>query len=384
EKVAAAVHECGRMDIKVLPPDINESLKTFTYIDDQTIRFGLLVIKNLGSEVIESVIEERKTNGPFVDLADFAGRVSHRAFNKKSLEAMIKAGALDRFGNRNMLLQNADQILNYNREVVREKEQNQTSLFDLSPNLEKTKLRLKEYPRAPKNEYLAWEKEFLGLYITNHPFADQAKKLEGQVITCDQVDGQEVNKFVRVAGMISTAKRITTKKGDPMAFVTLQDMTESVELIVFPRTMKEFDHLLFDGNTILVSAKVNEREGDKSLIANSIIQTTDDEIDQIVEMLKKDIWIPNDKQATASPEPSRPMEPTVSGGISVKLRGKPSQEMVAELRDLFQSNPGRERIYFLVESAGSFRRIETDYTVDKTPNLIETLQNIVGHENVEA
>ena len=390
EKVAAAVHECGRMGIKVLPPDINESLKTFTYIDDQTIRFGLLVIKNLGSEVIESVIEERKTNGPFVDLADFAGRVSHRAFNKKSLEAMIKAGALDRFGNRNMLLQNADQILNYNREVVREKEQNQTSLFDLSPNLEKTKLRLKEYPRAPKNEYLGWEKEFLGLYITNHPYADQAKKLEGYVIHCDQVEEQKVNKFVRIAGMISVAKRIVTKKGDPMAFVTLQDMTDTTELIIFPRTMKEYDQLLEDGNTILVSAKVNEREGDKSLIANSIIQLTDDGIDEVVEMLKKGGWDYNSADRglriadrSQTKDSSRPLEPESSAGISVKLRGKPSPEMISELRDLFQSSPGRERIYFLVESAGSFRRIETDYTVEKTPNLIEALNNIVGRDNVE-
>ena len=392
EKVAAAVHECGRMGIKVLPPDINESLKTFTYIDDQTIRFGLLVIKNLGSEVIESMIEERKVNGPFVDLADFAGRISHRAFNKKSLEAMIKAGALDRFGNRNMLLQNADQILNYNRETIREKEQNQTSLFDLAPDLEQSKLRLKEYPRAPKQEYLGWEKEFLGLYITNHPYADQAKVLEGHVITCDQVEDQKVNKFVRVAGMIATAKKIVTKKGDDMAFVTLQDMVESTELIIFPRTFKEFEHLLEDGNTILVSAKVNEREGEKSLIANSVIQLTDEGIEDVAEMLKSGLWITDDKPAGSPPsssspptpsQPSPPPEPTTTGGISVRLRGKPSQEMVAELRDIFQSCPGRERVYFLIESGGNFRKIETDYMVDKTPNLIGALRNIVGRENVE-
>jgi DNA polymerase III subunit alpha len=396
EKVAAAVQECSRMGIKVLPPDINESLKTFTYIDDNTVRFGLLVIKNLGSEVIETMIEERKTNGPFVDLVDFASRISHRAFNKKSLEAMIKAGALDRFGNRNMLLQNAEQILNFNRETIREKEQNQTSLFDLAPDLEKSKLRLKEYPRAPKNEYLAWEKEYLGLYITNHPYSDQAKALEGYVINCNQVEQQQVNKHIRIAGMISICKRITTKKGDPMAFLTLQDMTETTEVIVFPRTLKEFDHLLYDGNTVLISAKVNEREGEKSLISNSIIQLTDDDIEEIVNMLDSGNWIIDDKpsappppsefsdppQPTQPPSPQEPSESTTSG-ISVKLRGKPSHEMIAELRDVFQSSPGRERVYFLVESAGQYRRVETDYTVENTPNLIQALNNIVGRENVE-
>ncbi len=386
EKVAAVVRECERMGIKVLPPDINESLKTFTYIDDQTVRFGLLVIKNLGSEVIESMIEERKVNGSFKDLADFAGRISHRAFNKKSLEAMIKAGALDRFGNRNMLLQNADQILSYNRNTIREKEQNQGSLFDLNPSLSEAKLRLKEYPRAPKNEYLAWEKEYLGLYITNHPYSDQAKVLEGQVATCEQIPEQKAGKFVHVAGMIAQAKRITTKKGDPMAFVTLQDMTGTTELVVFPRTLTEFDSLITDNNTILVSAKVSDRDGENSLVANSIIQLTDDNVGELVEMLKKGDWI-NDEKSGAKQETTKaePIGDTQdNNGLSIKLRGKPSQEMIAELRDLFQSCPGRERVYFLVESAGNFRRIETDYMVDQTPDLVEALNNIVGRENVDA
>ncbi len=384
EKIAAAVSECERMGIKVLPPDINESLKTFTYIDDETIRFGLLVIKNLGGEVIDSIIRERKENGPFKDLADFASRINHRAFNKKSLEAMIKAGALDRFGERKQLLENVDQILAFNKNALQEREQSQTTLFDLAPDLSKTRLKLRETTPANKSERLAWEKELLGLYVSAHPFAECAKALEPYVVTCNRIEECGAGKFVYVAGLITFVHSIITKKGDAMAFVTIDDMSGTRELIVFPRTFKEYESLLEEGKLILVSAKVQERDGEKSIIANSIIGFGEDELGEIVNMLKAGQWDHNSPQAVGQAETARPMEPAVvTGSVSVTLRGKPSHEMIQELRDLFESCPGRDKVYFLVESAGHLRTIETDYSVAKSPNLIATLEKIVGRDNIK-
>lgn len=388
EKIAAAVSECERMGISVLPPDINESLKTFTYIDDNTIRFGLLVIKNLGGEVIDSIIGERKTNGPFEDLADFASRVSHRAFNKKSLEALIKAGALDRFGERKQLLENLDQILAYNKNALLEREQSQVSIFDMAPELSQSKLKLREVSPATKQEMLEWEKDLLGLYVSAHPFSDFVKPLAPYVMPLDTLNDQKPNKYVRVAGMIAFVHKIVTKKGDPMAFVTLDDTTDGTrELIVFPKTFEEYEDILVDGNCVLVSAKVNEREGEKSLIANSIISFKEDEIDSMVNMLRSGGW-DYGKASTAAPaepsaEPPRPLEPKAEHGIFVTLRGKPTQETVSELRSLFEGSPGSERVYFMVESAGRFRKIETDYTITKSNELLETLKNIIGADNVE-
>lgn len=388
EKIAAAVEESKRMGINVLPPDINESLKTFTYIDDNTIRFGLLVIKNLGSEAIEGIIAERKANGPFKDLADIATRVGTKSFNKKSLEAMIKAGALDKFGERKQLLENMDQILAFNRNAQQEKEQNQSSLFDMAPELSKTRLNLREVEPATKEERLAWEKELLGLYVSAHPFKDFVEPLSPYVVWSDQIEAQKANKFVYAAGMIQNVHKIVTKKGDPMAFVAIDDTKGSTELIVFPNTFKEYEPILEEGKAVIVSAKVNEREGEKSLIANSIVSFSSSEFDDIVNMMKNGSWdYSSPKQQADSSEQAdepRSMEPPVDkDGITVTLRGKPTHEMIQELRSLFESAPGRTKVYFKVESAGRFRRIETDYAVEKTENLISTLNKIVGRDNVE-
>ncbi|MFH1433747.1 MAG: DNA polymerase III subunit alpha, partial [Candidatus Uhrbacteria bacterium] len=387
EKIAAAVNECERMGISVLPPDINESLKTFTFIDDHTIRFGLLVIKNLGSEVIDSIIEERKTNGSFEDLADFASRVSHRAFNKKSFEALTKAGALDRFGERKQLLENTDQILAFNKNALLEREQSQSSLFDLDPSLAQIRLRLRKVEPASKHERLAWEKELLGLYVSSHPYADFAEALKGLVVTLDQFENQKANSHIRVGGMISFVHKIVTKKGDPMAFITLDDMTDaSREVIVFPKTFKEFENLFEEGKSVIVSCKVQERNDEKSLIANSFVAFTEDEIDDVVRILKKGSWdygapAPNSSQEE-KPRILEPPEP--QHGVTVTLRGKPSHEMIAEMRSLFEANPGRDKVYFLVESAGRYRRIETDHAVTRSDELLDTLKKIVGADNVSS
>lgn len=389
EKIAAAVNECERMGISVLPPDINESLKTFTFIDDNTVRFGLLVIKNLGSEVIDTIVEERKTNGAFEDLADFVSRVSHRAFNKKSLEALVKAGALDRFGERKQLLENMDQILAYNKNAILEREQSQSSLFDLDPSLAEAKLKLREVEPATKNERLTWEKELLGLYVSAHPFSDYVEPLKGLVVSLDQFENQKANEHIRVSGMIAFVHQIVTKKGDPMAFLTLDDTTDaSREVIVFPKTFKEFENLLEEGKSVIVSCKVQERDDEKSLIANSFIAFGEDEIDDVVRMLKAGSWDYDSPKASAAPPPPepdqpRPMEPEkTDNGVTVTLKGKPSHEMIAELRALFEANPGRDKVYFMVESAGRYRRIETDYAVTRSEQLIDTLKKIVGADNV--
>ncbi|MDA1038543.1 MAG: DNA polymerase III subunit alpha, partial [bacterium] len=221
EKIASAVNECRRMGIEVLGPDVNESLPDFTYIDDNTIRFGLVVIKNMGEEVVHSIIDERKRGGVFIDLADFAYRVSHRAFNKKSLEAMAKVGALESFGERKEILQNIDQVLSYNKKSQHAKAAQQGSLFDLSPDLVQEKLRLIPTEEATKSEVLRWEKELLGLYLSSHPWAEVAPRFEKHLTAVRNVPEARVESFVRVGGVMDSISEITTKKGDQMAFANL-------------------------------------------------------------------------------------------------------------------------------------------------------------------
>ena len=206
DRVTIEVEECLRMGMTVLPPDVNESFQRFSVVKESleqlranvrrpsspptddgrslssmnkrgTLRFGLLAVKGLGEDMVEEVVRERKKTGPYADMADFAARVPGRAFNKKSLEALIKSGALDRFGERNQLLFNADQLLEYHRRIEDEAASGQSNLFaglgaDTAPIL-----RLKPAPQATNREKLAWEKELLGLYVSEHPFRETSDRL---------------------------------------------------------------------------------------------------------------------------------------------------------------------------------------------------------------
>lgn len=381
EKIAEAVAECERMGISVLPPDINQSLKDFTYINDTEIRFGLLVIKNLGAEVVESIIQERKAHGVFKDLADFAGRISHRAFNKKSLEALIKAGALDRFGERKQLLLNLDRILMHNKSVQQQKASNQQSLFTSAPQVFESTISLRECEPALTQEMLLWEKELLGLYVSSHPFETIEKKIGSHLVSCADVPKQHANAFVKCGGVVTFVKQIITKKGDPMAFMGIEDTTGQQEVIVFPRVFEQAKSFLAADKLFLVSAKVSKREGEESkLLANSFVEVTEATLDEVATMLESGQW---SSAEGGSPESLKAPEPEPdNGSLSITLQGKPTPEMVDQLRQILLSSPGVKPVYLLVESGGQLRQIVTDYSVRVTEQMVSDIAQLVGRQNV--
>ncbi|TAK03964.1 DNA polymerase III subunit alpha [Patescibacteria group bacterium] len=401
ETVAEAVKECKRMGIEVLSPDLNESLSTFTYVDDKTIRFGLVAIKNLGEEVIASIIGERKSNGAFKDLADFAKRVTHRAFNKKSLEALIMSGAMDRLGERKRLLVNVDRILMLNKTSERERSANQGSLFAGAPSAMAEALTLRPAAPATMREILAWEKELLGLYVSAHPYAEVAKTMGALLVPCVSVAGMADGAFARCGGLVTSVKEIMTKKGEAMAFVGIEDMGGKCEAIVFPRTWAEFKAILAPDQVILVSAKVGKRDGEEGkLLANSFIVVKEGEAASLAQMLERGMWVAERgsegfEGSKGSEGEEKKMRPVFGGGmeevktallhrgsLSIALRGKPDQEMVAALREIIQASPGTERVCFLVEAGGGVRRVETDYCVTVTDDLVGSLAQLVGRQNV--
>lgn len=379
EKIAFAVSECEDMGIEVLPPDINDSRKNFTYMNDKQIRFGLLVIKNLGEEVIESIFSERKVNGEFKDLADFAGRVTHRAFNKKSLEALIKVGALDRFGERKRLLENLDRILLYNKSVQQEKALNQQSLF--ASEGARQSISLRESPEATMRELLAWEKELLGLYVSGHPYEVIKKQIGDKLIDCEKILECKEDSFVRCGGVITAVKEIITKKGDAMAFITIQDTTGSAEVVVFPKIYKSTKEILVEDQIILVSAKASRREGfDMNLLANSFVLVSEENVNEVATDISEGLWPEYDRENIN--ESNELEQVLLKEVLSIRLQGKPTQEMIEELRELFKSSPGSTVVSLLVESGGTMRHIETDYRVQTSDGLVKEIGFLVGTQNV--
>lgn len=272
EKVGEIIAECARMGIDVLPPDINESEGDFTIITagaaaKETIRFGLYSIKNVGTEIADAMIAERKSKGSFVSFSNMLERIRHRNLNKKSLESLIMAGALDTLGERGQLLANLEDALLYNREVGRT--ENQASLFGLMDDRSSApQFRLKPAPPATIQDRLRWEKELIGLYISGHPFEQfrtHAARFKLNIASAIAlVEGTPV----LVAGIVEQVRHVTTKNAEAMLFLRLADQSGAIETVVFPRTLQAYRELFEEDRGIVIKGRISERNGQKSIVCD--------------------------------------------------------------------------------------------------------------------
>lgn len=284
EKISEIIHECVRMGIDVLPPDINESFAPFSVVPakegvESKIRFGLTTIKNFGEGISEAIIEERKTNGLFTSLQDFLTRVTSKNLNKKSLEALVMSGAFDRFGERGQLIANTERLLAYNKEVSHGKESAQDSLFGSMGTSSVHTLELAPAEPAKKMEKLLWEKELLGVYVSGHPldaFKAEIQKRPSIGSIKHSVANKEEIAIVRMkgdlvsAGMIETVRELLTKKGDRMAFVGLGDGLETIEMVAFPEVYRTYQSLLTVGSCVAIKGKLSIRNEEPSIIIDKV------------------------------------------------------------------------------------------------------------------
>lgn len=286
ERIAFLIEETRKMGIEVLPPDINESYAFFSAVPEKNqIRFGLLAIKNVGEGIVASIIQERKAKGPYTSIQDFVNRAARKDLNKKSLESMIKAGVFDQFSERNQLLANMERLLSVAREQQKTKANGQKGLFDNQPQETMRPLvRLEAADPARESERLAWEKELLGLYVTSHPLKAMKHILESKALAIRSLEEalQEIQntkyKFqfsaqrerLRIGGIISSVKKIITKAGRPMFFLGLEDLTDRIEVVVFPSVIERYPAALQENKIVFVTGRLDRREGEKKFLAEEI------------------------------------------------------------------------------------------------------------------
>ncbi|GFE61909.1 DNA polymerase III subunit alpha [Geobacter sp. AOG2] len=271
DKVVKSIGDCREQGIEVLPPDVNKSGLSFTVVGN-SMRFGLGAVKGIGTGAVEAILEAR-AEGPFRDIYDFCERVDMRRANKKVLEALVKCGAFDSTGAFRMpLMEGLEQAMAYGQKIQEEKSSAQVSLFDTAEVVKNNGnggMRLPDLPEWPDKEKLAYEKEALGFLITGHPldrYVDDIKRLANSEIAnlCELPDGCEV----RICGIVSAFREIPTKKGDRMCFATIEDLTGSVEITVFPDTYVETSSLLKSDDPLLVTGKLEKTEkGAKILVS---------------------------------------------------------------------------------------------------------------------
>jgi DNA polymerase III subunit alpha len=272
EKISLIVDECRKMNIPLLAPDVNSSDVEFS-IQNGKIRLGLSAIKNVGTAAIESILDSRNQFGPFTALADFIRRVDLSKVNKKTMESLIRTGAMDSFGSRSRLMAGLTTLMDIAHKEKKNVAQGQVSLFDdeqtENPGLSDV---LPMVPDMPQEELLASEKELLGFYYSAHPLT-RVRASFGKLGATEMalIDKEQVGQRISVCGMVATVKKIFTKAtNQEMAFVKLEDMTGSIEIVVFPKTYARTTDFWVNDQILLVTGKLDEKEERLTILADDV------------------------------------------------------------------------------------------------------------------
>jgi DNA polymerase-3 subunit alpha len=370
DRIALEVAECRNMGIEVLAPDINESYTRFTVVAESLkenkprIRFGLSAIKNVGLNLTKAIIHERKAGGHYQSLADFLSRVKDKDLNKKSLESLIKCGALDQFGDRYEMLMNIEKLLSFVKEVHSESASCQNSLFSLTNEKIKHDLQLEKFQPVSKGEKLAWEKELLGLYISEHPFSEFQTELEGYILNTFHIKkglGMGAGN-IRVAGVINSIKKIITQRGEIMLFVKIEDTYDSVETIVFPSIYNSSMDNWVEGNIVIINGIVSDKDGEYKVICNEVKSLTLEILADLKSRLKKlNLKMQNEAK-----------------NFYIFFKRVINAETIARLNQILSSASGKNKVYLAVPiKEGRFRKIETNFTADfSDQNLQRELNSI--------
>jgi len=401
DRITIEIEECRNMGLTVLPPNINQSFDLFTVVtsgtetgavvaDDEkveTIRFGLKAVKNVGGHIAETIIAERKANGPYLDMSDFLTRINHRDLNKKSLESLIKCGAFGQFGERGQLLANLENFLNFHKEVTKPQDDNQSSLFGSSHSAMKPKLKIAPAKEADKLVKLSWEKELLGLYVSENPFTSYRKVIGSYVMPINKVKEMANEAETRTAGVITSIKKILTKKNETMLFVKIEDGVDNLEILVFPRLYKETMKLWLSGQVIVCLGTVSDKDGETKILANIAMPLS-------LDTLAKDF---KDFQAAVSARPAQKFDyrkaKKPETGIAMNELAVPKSEpdlklvikqsdldeaMMTDLKNFFAEHDGPSKIFLVITNGSNSKIIETQAKISINDELIRAIKERFG------
>lgn len=361
DKVAEYVYSCRSMGIKILPPDINEGESGFSAKGD-SIRYGLTAIKNVGKAVIDNIVAEREARGIYKDLEDFISRTAPLGVNKRAIENFIKAGAFDSFGaTRKQMMMVYAQIVDSVNQDKKDTMQGQMSLFDIADEDQKKnyKMQMPNVGEYDNDQKLEFEKEVIGIYASGHPLSDMEEKWK-RVITNMSLDfavPEEGESYkikdksrVTVGGIITTVTRKFTKRGEQMAFLTLEDLVGTVEIVVFPREFDKYREILMEGRKIFITGEADIQENAPGKVKAS-------EIKEFVQV-PSELWIAfKDKEAYIAGE----------------------QKLIS----LLSENKGNDRVMIALAKERQRKMMPAQYRVDANKNFVEKLKEIYGEDLVK-
>lgn len=355
EKAVKYINEARGMSISILPPDVNESDLYFTPVGE-SIRFGLAAIKNVGENTAKAVRDSRLSAGEFKSLYDLCERIEARFLNKRVFESLIKSGAVDSLGPRESMLASVDEALAAVQRASRIRESGQHGLFGTAAAPAPLAFELHEAEPWSEAERLASEYAMLGFYVSGHPLAKYASRLqELKCVTLDQVEGQRNGKEIAVAALIVGTRPMRSKKGARWAIFTIQDMTGVQELLTFPESFARLEQTLKPGTPLLLKARVQVEEAGTRLSLQEAARLGD---------------------LAERPTPA---------GVRIRLKLEDlSEELLDRLEEILSSYRGSSPVALdLTGAKGASATLQVEQRVRTCPELVAAIRECMGDQSID-
>jgi len=401
DRLSIEITECKKMGIKVLPPDVNESFGEFAVVPPaegkltgrENIRFGMNAVKNVGTGAVEEILRARDT-GAFATLDDFLAAVNTRLVNKKALESLAKAGAFDSFGDRSVILYNIETIVAFGQRLQKERASGQTDLFgsviddviDAKPVLHLAK------PEQPYSlrELLSWERELMGLYLSQQPLEAFMTLLAEQTTPIKSIKPSHDSKLVVVGGAITEFREITTKKGQHMAFVKIEDAGAAVEGILFPSIYQQTLGLWERDRVVILRGKVNAKDRD-GVLGDEVKIMIDDAREVTHEQAaayqstgrkQRELKTPKLKKTSGSAIKAA-QEALQNQRLFVRLHSSDDTSLLANLKAILDDAPGRHEVILVLGPDEAKQPVRLPGKCDANAGLLGRLGELVGTDNVK-
>ncbi len=380
DRLSIEINECKHMGIEVLLPDINQSFLEFSIVPGENkIRFGLAAIKNVGSNVVSEIIKIRE-EGIFKDLSDFIRRVDYKLINKKTLESLIKSGALDSFGGREQLLENLDLILSFSSRIQKENKSGQADLFNMFNNVDDNngaKLELKPINREVNlKQILMWEKELLGLYLSEHPLMSYRAILSEKASPINSIDKSKQDRTVTIGGIITDFKEITTKNGKRMAFASMEDMDDSIELVLFPKTYSETVGLWQKDRVMIVKGKASFESDTKKMLVDDAREVTYEQAKAFLPSTRRS------KSAVVNNPLKVVVENPLNRRVFIRLADSSDTAKLVKIKQTIDGNSGTSEVVLVLGDESNKQAIRIPYGFNYSNETEDELSGIVGQENI--
>ncbi len=360
-KVSEYIYSCRQMGIQILPPDINRGEGGFS-VDGQNIRYGLSAIKSVGKPVIDAIVSERETRGEYKSLQDFIERLSGKEVNKRTIESFIKSGALDSLGGtRKQFMMVYVRILDSVNQEKKHAMAGQLSLFDLVSEEEKSayEIHLPNVGEYDKEQLLAFEKEVLGIYVSGHPLDDYEALWRKNIsaVTSDFMQDEETGAvkaedgaYEVLGGMIAAKTVKYTRTNQTMAFITLEDLVGTVEIVIFPKVYERFRNLLEEDSKVFVRGRVSgEEEKDSKLICDKIWSFSD---------IPRELWVQFADMGSFEKQES-------------------------DLYSFIREEEGKDRVVIYVRNPRQVKRLSENWGITVSDELLHSLRERFGEANVK-